>query len=84
MIRYRPHALEAMQKRELPREWVEATLTAPDWVETDPRHPGRFRAYKAIAELGGRVLRVVHWREGDDVIVLTVHPDRDAVKRRLR
>ncbi len=84
MIRYRPHAEEALRIRGLLREWVEAALAAPDWTEPDPAHPGRSRTFKAIPETGGRVLRVVHWSEGDDIVVLTVYLDRDAGKRRPR
>ena len=84
MIRYRPHAEEAIRARGLAREWVEAVVTQPDWTEIDPRHPERTRSYKAMDALDGRILRVVHWLEGADVVVLTAHPDRDAVKRRPR
>ena len=45
-------------------------------IEPDPRHPDRIRSYKAIAEHGGRVLRVVHRPEGDDILIITVHFDR--------
>jgi hypothetical protein len=55
-----------------------AAVSAPDWIESDPRHPDRIRSYKAIAEHGGRVLRVVHRPEGDDILIITVHFDRGA------
>jgi hypothetical protein len=78
MIRLTKHAVEAIRARNIAIEWVEATLQRPDWVETDPRHDDRMRAYKAIAELGGRILRVVFRRDGSDMIVITAYPDRDA------
>jgi hypothetical protein len=82
MIRLTKHAAEVIQARNQARniaiEWVEATLQTPDWVEIDPRHDDRMRAYKAIAELGGRILRVVFRQEGSAMIVITAHPDRDA------
>jgi hypothetical protein len=78
MIRYLPHAEEAMARRSIAREWVAETLSAPDWTEPDPRHADRTRSFKSLAALGGRVLRVVHWRDGPDIVVLTAHPDRDA------
>ena len=84
MIRYRLHAEEQMIDRGITRAWVEATLASPDWTETDPQRPERTRSYKAIPEMGGRVLRVVHWFENGDVVVLTAHPDRNATKRRRR
>jgi hypothetical protein len=84
MIRLLPHANEAMKARGISLEWVEAVLRAPDWTEPDPRHPERRRSYKAIADFKGRILRVVHWQEGDDIVVLTVYPDRDALRNRQR
>ena len=44
----------------------EATVSSPDFVERDPRHPERTRSYKGTAAFGGRVLRVEHRPEGDD------------------
>ena len=78
MIRLTKHAAEAMQARTIPIEWVEQTLARPDWTTTDPRHFDRMRAFKAIAELGGRVLRVVFRPDVADMVVITVHPDRNA------
>ena len=82
MIRFLTHAEEAMQKRGIEPAWVIDTLQMPDWTEPDPGHPDRTRSFKAIASSGGRVLRVVHWVEGPDIVVLTVMPDRDALRRR--
>jgi hypothetical protein len=48
------------------------------FVQADPRHPERQLTYKAIAEYGGRMLRVLHQLEGDDIGVVTVHFDRGA------
>jgi len=53
VIRYLPHAEEAIAKRSLQREWVERTVADPDWTDTDPHWPDRRRAFKAIAELPG-------------------------------
>ncbi len=78
MIRLTRHATEAMEACNILLEWVERTLETPDWTSTDPRHPDRMRAFKAIPELGGRFLRVVFRADGADIIVITVHPDRDA------
>jgi hypothetical protein len=83
VIRYLPHAEEAMAKRGISLEWVADALATLDWTDTDPRYPERHRSFKAIAEYGGWILRVVHCREGSDIVVPTVHPDRDA-KKRLR
>jgi hypothetical protein len=75
MIRLTKHAEEAIAVRAIALSWIEATVSSPDFVQADPHHPERQRSYKAIAEYGGRVLRVVHRREGDDI---TVHFDRGA------
>ncbi len=82
MIRYLAHALEALAKRGIKPEWVAQAIETPDWTEPDPDHPGRIRAFKAISDMNGRILRVVHWPEGADIVVLTAYPDRDAAKRR--
>lgn len=78
MIRLTKHSQEAALKRSIATDWIAATISAPDRAERDPRHPERTRSYKAIAEFGGRVLRVVHRPDGADIIVITVHFDRGA------
>jgi Domain of unknown function (DUF4258) len=78
MIRLTRHAQEALSRRNIATHWVEATVSAPDRSERDPRHPDRIRSYKAIAGHGGRALRVVHRPEGDDILIITVHFDRRA------
>jgi hypothetical protein len=83
MLRYLSHALEALAKRGLKQEWAEEAIATPDWTEPDPDYPGRIRAYKRIGALDGRILRVVYWYEGADIVVLTIYPDRDAGKRRI-
>jgi hypothetical protein len=78
MIRFTKHAPEAIEKRRIAVDWIEAALNAPDSTAADPRHPERTRSYKAIAERSGRVLRGVHRPAGDDIVVITVHFDRGA------
>jgi Domain of unknown function (DUF4258) len=78
MIRLTKHAQEAIIKRDIAALWIEAAVNTPDSVEADPRHPDRLRSYKAIPELGGRILRVVHRLDGNDIIVITAHLDRGA------
>ena len=82
MIRYLAHAEEALAKRGIKPKWVVVTVEQPDWTDIDPAKPARTRSYKVIDELDGRVLRVVHWAEGDDIVILTAYPDRDALRRR--
>ena len=78
MIRFTKHAQEAISVREIAIDWIEAAVNAPDWIDPDPRHPDRARSYKAIAEYGARVLRVVHRPEGNDIVIITAHFDRGA------
>jgi hypothetical protein len=78
MIRLTKHAREAICLRDIDSAWIEAAIRSPDLVEADPRHPNRTRSYKAIVEFGGRLLRVVHRAEGDDIMVITAHFDRGA------
>src|SRR5437660_1466667 len=54
MIRFTKHAQEAISIRDITIDWIEAAVSAPDWIEPDPRHPNRTRSYKAIAEDGAR------------------------------
>jgi Domain of unknown function (DUF4258) len=49
MIRLTKHAQEALSARDIVVDWIEAAVSAPDWIEPDPRHPDRIRSYKAIA-----------------------------------
>ncbi len=78
MIRLTKHAREAIDVRKIDVAWIEAAISSPDFVDTDPRYQERKRSYKAIAEYGGRILRVVSRPEGDDIVVITVHFDRGA------
>jgi Domain of unknown function (DUF4258) len=78
VIRLTKHAQEAIEKRDIAVDWVEVTVNTPDSVGPDPRHPERTRSYKAITERGGRVLRVVHRPDGEDIVVIAVHFDRGA------
>jgi hypothetical protein len=77
-LRLTKHAAEAVEARGLRIRWIEAAVSEPDWVEPDPRHPEVTRSFKVIGDMGGRVLRVVYRRDGADIVVITVHPDRDA------
>jgi hypothetical protein len=78
MIRLTKHAREAIGLRDISFAWIEAAVHSPDLCEPDPRHPNRTRSYKAIVEFGGRLLRVVHRAEGDDIVIITAHFDRGA------
>lgn len=75
-IVYGPHALDILVDRAIEPDWVERTLAAPDSVEPDPKHPERLRAYRALPERDGRVLRVVYVPLSDGVRVVTMFLDR--------
>ena len=78
MIRLTRHAQESIDKRQISVDWIDRTIAAPDFTAPDPHDPSLTRSYKAIDEVGGRILRVVHRPEGDDIVIVTVHFDRDA------
>ena len=78
MIRLSKHAEEAVEKRNLALEWIERTISAADFSRVDPNDPTATRSFETIAEAGGRILRVVHRPDGNDILVVTVHFDRDA------
>lgn len=70
------HARERAIRRGIDPAWVERVLAAPESLEPDPDHPGRWRAYAPLTEAGGRVLRVVYEPAGDDSVVVTAFLDR--------
>jgi hypothetical protein len=82
MIGFLPHAQAAMAKRQIGVDLVERALEWPDWSDDDPNHLGRRRSYKTIPERDDRILRVIHWMDGSDIMVLTVFLDRNALKAR--
>lgn len=78
MIRLTRHAEEAAVKRNIALDWIDRTVSMPDFTGIDPGDPMLMRSFKAIGEAGGRVLRVVHRAEGNDIVIVTVHFDRNA------
>jgi hypothetical protein len=78
MIRRTKHAEEAIEKRKIALDWIERAIAMPDFTGPDPSDPALTRSYKAIDEAGGRILRVVHRPDTDDIVIVTVHFDRDA------
>ena len=78
-ISFTRHAEEMLAERNIERAWVERTIRDPEEVENDER-PGAVRAYRAIPERDGRVLRVVYSKSSDEIRVITAFFDR--AKRR--
>jgi len=56
-VRFSSHALDMLQERNIPEAWVQRTLHAPDRTEVGTDH--NIHYIKAIAEHGGRFLRVI-------------------------
>ncbi len=52
------HAQKMLDEREIPFEWLERTLSAPELVRPDPDDATVERRFRRIPEFGGRVLRV--------------------------
>ena len=52
------HAQKVLDEREIPVEWLERTLSAPELVLPDPDVSTVERRFRRIPEFGGRVLRV--------------------------
>ena len=79
MIRFTKHAQEALSIRDIAVGWIEAAVNTPD-LDRPGSTPPRPHTYKAITEHGARVLRVVHRPEGDDIVIITAHFDRGALR----
>ena len=62
------HAKRALAEREIPLEWVERTLEAPELTLPDPDDAAVERRFRRIREFDGRVLRVA--------VNTTVEPNR--------
>lgn len=52
------HAAKTLAERDIPIEWMERTLAAPELTMPDPNDAAVERRYRRISEFGGRVLRV--------------------------
>ena len=80
-IRYMDHAREQMCERRIREEWVERVVAAPDWVQADHR-PTRKRAFGAVPEAGGKILRVVYEMRDGEPLIVTAFFDRDALRKK--
>lgn len=75
------HAAEMLADRRIERAWVEQTVLSPEYVEQDPKHPERMRAFRALPERDGRVLRVVYVRAAEETRIVTLFLDRSRRRR---
>lgn len=71
------HAISSMSERNLPLEWIEQTVSHPDWTESDPR-PDRQRRYRTILEHGNRIMRIVCFETENEIRIITAFFDRKA------
>jgi hypothetical protein len=78
VIKLSNHTVREMNGRGITRAFIESALESPDRVTADRTDPALSRSFKSIAAFGGRLLRVVHRPEGDDIFVVTAHWDRGA------
>lgn len=76
------HAQKALDEREIPAEWMERTLSAPELVLPDPDDATVERRFRRIPEFGNRVLRVAVNTAIEPNRVVTVFFDRQ-MKGRL-
>jgi hypothetical protein len=81
-LRLTAHAAVVVANRGIRQEWIERVTLAPDWIEPDPDDAALVRAFGAIPEADGRILRVVYRDDAGDRVVVTVHFDRNAQTRR--
>jgi len=70
------HAQKALDEREIPVEWLERALAAPELVLPDPNDATVERRFRRIPEFGGRVLRVAVNTAVEPNRVLSVFFDR--------
>lgn len=75
-ITYGAHAISNLSDRSIDPVWVERTVTHPESLEPDLKHPDRLRAYRSVPERDGRVLRVVYVPTEDGAHIVTMFLDR--------
>jgi hypothetical protein len=63
-------------ERGIEREWIDRAVNDPGTVEPDLQREGLFRAFLAIPERNGRVLRVVYSLNENKIRVITAFFDR--------
>ena len=70
------HAQNVLEEREIPVDWLERVLNAPQLIEPDPDDQALEHRLGRIAEHGNRVLRVVVNKTGRPARVVTLYFDR--------
>jgi hypothetical protein len=77
-IIFSDHAMTVLRERGLDRSWVERTIRSPVRQDRDPRDTGLMRAYAAVPERDGRIMRVVYKEMDRTILVVTTFLDRGA------
>jgi hypothetical protein len=77
-IRMTAHARVVAANRRIAPDWIERVVRSPAWLESDPRDAALRRAFGAVPEQGGRVLRVVYGETTSECVIVTAFFDRDA------
>jgi hypothetical protein len=77
-ITFSQHADDQLQERDLTRDMVVEVLSAPLLTTPDPTHTDRTRAYGAIKERDGRIMRVVYVVSDGELRVISAFLDRTA------
>ncbi len=77
-IKLSKHTAREMGGRGILFAYIVSVIGSPERTMVDPNDPKLTRAFRAIPEFGGRVLRVVHRPDGADIFVVTAHWDRGA------
>ena len=70
------HAQRVLDERGISVEWMQRTLSAPEWVLPDPEDATVERRFRRMPEFGGRVLRVAVNTAVDPKRVVSVFFDR--------
>ncbi|HUT51797.1 MAG TPA: DUF4258 domain-containing protein [bacterium] len=70
------HAEDALEKRRIPREWMERVLSSPESSEPDSIDPELEHRLAPIEEFEGRILRVIVNTAAVPPRVITVYFDR--------
>ena len=75
------HAHDALEKRRIRLEWMEETITAPEWIEKDEIDAELEHRLARISEFDGRVLRVIVNVKAAPPRIVTAYFDRRRTSR---
>ena len=73
------HAGDALEKRQIPKEWMEQVLGEPEWTEHDPIDVDLEHRLGRIVDFDNRVLRVIVNIQVTPPRVVTVYFDRRSI-----